>query len=481
MILNRKLRLTSFISTLYQPVGYLLLCFLALAISAAIIQWGITAFAAISLLLIGVPFVFSIIRYPQFGILTLLVSAYLVMWVNRMLLVFPTGTLMDGLEVLLIIGFFIKHKYDKSWEFAKSPISFMIIVWVLFNVLEVLNPDAQSKLAWVYTIRTIGIVTLTYFLFMYHIRSVAFIRLIIKTWLLLSAFAAIYTIAQEYHGFFAFEEKWLATASSNAGLYFIAGRWRRFSIFSEPVAAAYNMVISSLLAISLLFITKSVVKKIALTFLIIIFITAMLYTGIRGSFVLLPAGIAFMFLLKLNKRVMVVGAICAVIFAVLIKMPTHNTVLYRFQTAFYPSYDPSFNVRKNNQKRIQPYIQSHPIGGGLGATGTWGQRFSPNSYLASFPPDSGFVRVAVEEGWIGLLLICAVLFVFLQQGITNYFLIRDAELKHYCLAMVLIVFVLSIGNYPQEALVQFPINIYFYLVVALINITLKLDRELLKK
>lgn len=123
---------------------------------------------------------------------------------------------------------------------------------------------------------------------------------------------------------------------------------------------------------------------------------------------------------------------------------------------------------------------SHPIGGGLGATGAWGQRFAPNSYLANFPPDSGYVRIAVELGWIGLLLFCFLMFFILKSGIDNYFSIRNPELKTYCLSMLLIVFVFNIGNYPQEALVQFPSNIYFYVAVALINITKRIDdREIL--
>jgi len=166
------------------------------------------------------------------------------------------------------------------------------------------------------------------------------------------------------------------------------------------------------------------------------------------------------------------------VFLFLMKVPTSNVNLQRFQTAFSPSDDPSYLVRKDNQKRIQPYIQSHPLGGGLGSTGTWGQRFSPHSYLASFPPDSGYVRVAVEMGWIGLLLICTLMFVVLKTGIQNYFKIKDPALKSYCLAMILIVFALNIGNFPQEALVQFPVNIYFYLCIALINVTYRIDKNM---
>jgi O-antigen ligase len=156
-------------------------------------------------------------------------------------------------------------------------------------------------------------------------------------------------------------------------------------------------------------------------------------------------------------------------------MPTSNPTIKRFQSAFNPGADASFNVRAENQKRIKPYILSHPIGGGLGSVGIWGRRFAPNSMLAKFPPDSGYVRVAVEMGWIGLLLFCTLMFVILYTGINHYFLIKNPELKTYCLAMVLAIFIYNIGNYPQQALVQYPSNILFYLASALLNVTLRLD------
>ncbi|NCX95821.1 MAG: O-antigen ligase domain-containing protein, partial [Chitinophagia bacterium] len=55
--------------------------------------------------------------------------------------------------------------------------------------------------------------------------------------------------------------------------------------------------------------------------------------------------------------------------------------------------------------------------------------------------------------------------------------IKDPQLKAYCLAALLVVFALNIGNYPQEALVQYPSNVYFYLVIALITVTKRLDDQ----
>ena len=203
----------------------------------------------------------------------------------------------------------------------------------------------------------------------------------------------------------------------------------------------------------------------------------MLFSGTRAANILLPAALGLFAILRYNKKVILFCCGAAVVLAGLVYVPTTNVNLFRFQSAFKPNSDASYNVRAINQKRIQPYILTHPMGGGLGSTGVWGERFTPGTYLASFPPDSGYVRVAVEEGWLGLLIFCIYIFVIMRTGIRNYFKIEDRELKTYCLAMTLIIFAYNLANFPQEALVQYPSNILFYLWAALINITLVLDKQ----
>jgi putative inorganic carbon (hco3(-)) transporter len=191
----------------------------------------------------------------------------------------------------------------------------------------------------------------------------------------------------------------------------------------------------------------------------------------------LPAAMILYGILKFNRTILVIAVSAGVAFLVLINISTSNNTLYRFQSAFKPDKDLSYIVRKNNQKRIQPFIQSHPLGGGLGSTGEWGERFSPNSYLAHFPPDSGYVRVAVECGWLGMLIFCTLMFTILRVGINNYYAIKDPELKSYALSMLLITCAFNIGNFPQEALVQYPSNVFFYLVAALIVILKRMDDQ----
>ncbi|MCE6987640.1 O-antigen ligase [Dyadobacter sp. CY323] len=467
------------IERLSNTVGLSILLCVSLVFGVVIASYGMLGAALVLVILFVPPVVYGIVAHPTFGIAVLMIMAYLLFYIMRFGINFPMGTLMDGIEALLILGFFVYQKKHPDWSVFKGPISIMILIWITYNILQVANPAAASRLAWVYTIRSVAVVMLMYFVFMYQIKTVNTIRLFLKIWLALSVFAALYAYKQEYIGFSAAEEAWLYSDPTVADLLFIAGRWRKFSIFSDPVAFSYNMVVSSILCIALLTYVRKYWQKVVLALLVALFFSAMLFSGTRGAYVLLPAAMVLFVILRFNKSVLVGSAIAGVFILFLIFVPTSNPNIVRFQTAFTPSDDDSYKLRSANQKRIQPYIWTHPIGGGLGATGAWGQRFAPQSYLASFPPDSGYVRTAVELGWVGLLIFCFLMFFILREGINNYFTIRNPELKTYCLAMLLIVFAYNIGNYPQEALVQLPSNIYFYLAIALINVTKRIDnREL---
>ncbi len=477
--LGRDLRKFFLIDKLYSKLGFTLLFLVMVLIATGIAFYGMPFGIIVLAVIIGIPIVYTIIAYPRFGILIFIIIAYLIMWVSRMgfNLPMPLGTLMDAMEGLFILSLFINQKKKKDWLIFKGPVTNVILVWIGYNLIEVVNPTTEARMAWLYTVRTVAIIMITYFIFLYYITTKKFIRLILKLWIALALFAAVYAFKQEQFGFFDFENSYLHSSSMMEQLLFIAGVWRKFSIFSDPVAFAYNMVIASMLCIGLMTGTLSLLKKVILSLLAIFFLYVMLSSGTRGAYVLIPACLLFLSILKYNKKV-IVWMICAVaFFVILIFIPTSNGTLYRFQTAFKPSKDASFNVRVINQKRIQPYILSHPLGGGLGSTGIWGQKFAPNSYLANFPPDSGYVRVAVELGWVGLLIFCIFMFTILKTGINYYYKIRDPELKSYCLSCLLIVFALNIGNYPQEALVQFPSNVCFYLVVALITVTKRLDDQ----
>lgn len=449
----------------------------AVFIAIVVAKLGIIGGVLILGLTLGIPGIYASVAYPKFGIVMLFILSSTIFWIIRLAQSsLPLGTLIDAFQALLILGFFIKQKKHPHWEIYKNPITIIILIWIGYNLVQFVNPNAESRLAWVYTIRSVAMIMLMYFVFLYNLDSKKYIRILLKLWLGLAVVVGLYALKQETIGFFSFEEIELADENVRS-LLFIAGHWRKFSIYSDPVAFGFNMAISAILCFGLILGPISKRKKILLGFMMMFFLIVMLFSGTRGAYVLFPAAMALFSIMHFNKNVFIFCLVGGSLFAFLVYVPTSNAYLYRFQTAFKPSEDNSFNVRKNNMARIKPYIQSHPLGGGLGATGVWGVRFAPNSFLANFPSDSGFLRSAVELGWIGLALICTLMFVILRAGVNSYFRIRDPELKNYCMCMTLVVFALNIGNYPQEALINYPTPFFFYLAAAIINSTYNLDKK----
>ncbi len=456
--------------------GVVLLVLAGVGISAAIAAAGLKAGLLVIAACAGLPVAYAVVVYPRFGILLLMFMAFFLFYFIRMGIDFPLGTLLDGIQGLLILGFLMQQKARPEWGIFRNPVSYLILAWIGYNLLQVFNPWAESRMAWVYTVRSVAVVMLMYFVFLYQVRSLRFVRTVIHTWLAFAFMGALYALKQEFIGFKESEFAHMSSDPLLTSLLYIDGHWRKYSIFSDPVAFSYNMAAATMICLAIASGKVSATKRIVLAVLACTYLGSMLYSGTRGAYVLIPAGLALFGILRFNRAILVFMTGAALVLGVLILVPTSNPTLYRFQTAFKPSTDASFNVRQLNHKKIQPDIQRHPLGGGLGSTGMWGVRFSPGSFLAGFPPDSGYLRVAVELGWIGLLLFCCLVFTMLNTGIDKFYRIRNPELKSYCLAMTLVIFVLGIGNYPQEALVQFPSSINFYLAISLIVVCGRLDR-----
>jgi O-antigen ligase len=460
------------------PVVVIFLILLSLSLSFVIAYEGYATGILILCGLIALPIVYATVAYPEFGIITLIVISFFINFASRLVPEpTPIGLVMDALTYLLILGFFIRQKKEKDWSYFKNPITYFVVIWIGYNLFEVINPSSPSILEWVFTVRTVGFIMLMYFVFVYHIRTKAYLKLLLKVWLVLALISGLQGFQQEHLGLLSFESEWLHRFPERYKLLFIGGHLRKWGPFSDPVVYAYNMVAAALICIALLLSNINSKKKIIVGFLAVFFFTVMLYSGTRASYVIIPAAMVMLTILNFNKKVFAFLIAGGFALGFLIVVPTSNPTLARFQSAFRPSKDASFEQRAKNQEMIKPYILSHPIGGGLGSVGIWGERFAPNSYLAKFPPDSGYVRVAVEMGYIGLLIFCIFNFVVLYKGISYFYLIKDPELKTYCLAMILVIFAFDIGNYPQQAIVQYPSNILFYLAMALLNVTMRLDIE----
>jgi cell division protein FtsW (lipid II flippase) len=88
--------------------------------------------------------------------------------------------------------------------------------------------------------------------------------------------------------------------------------------------------------------------------------------------------------------------------------------------------------------------------------------------LAGFPPDSGYLRKALETGWIGLLLVCILYYVILKFGIKRYFRCRDDDLKIIYAGAISTIFAFYLAEFAQEAIGQITDIVIYYPLIAML-------------
>lgn len=468
---------------LNSPLGYVFLILASLAISVLVGYLGFKIGVMLLGLIVGVPILISSIFNLRFGLIVVFVVSFFLLAISRMNPEIPLGIILDAFVAVMFFGLMIQQIGSTDWRFIRNPVSWLVIVWIVYNFMMVANPAAASRLAWLYTIRSIAGLLLVYFITIKAVNSLNFVSMFFKIWIVLALLAALYGLKQEFLGFSDAELKWILSSEERFKLFFNWGKFRRFSFFSDPTVFGILMAYSSLLCIVLLTGKIKIWQKVALALAAGTMLLAMVFTGTRTAFATVPVGIVFFTVITLRRNIMIGVGICMLMAAGVIYLPISSlgpldsNSLNRIRSAFIGEEDPSYRVRQKNQEYIQPYIHSHPIGGGLGSVGVWGQRFSPDSPISQFPPDSGFVRVAVEQGWIGLVLYMALLFVLFRYGIRQYLLCEHPKVRLFYVAILTVLFSLVVANYPQQSFAIFPTIIVFYICMGIVVRLKDFDEE----
>ncbi len=457
---------------LNSPLGLALLLLGTLPVSYLLATLELKLSMVFFLALIGIPLVIFCLFNITFAIgLMLLVSLAIPLALKYTSA--PIGTLLDLLILLSTVGILLRQIKERDWAFAKSPLSYMILIWLYYNVMQVLNPEAQSRLAWMYTVRSVAIQQVVFFIGAYAFQhNRAGIMNMLKLIIGMCFVAALYGLKQQFFGFNEQETIWMMADQERYQLYHQWNLVRIPSFCYDPTTFGILMVCFAVFCGALVVGATSRQHKILLAVMGLTALWASAYTGTRTAYGLIPVGAVFFAGLILSKRVLLVGGVLAVLGAGFILKSTSSGVIYRIQSAFKPAQDDSMNLRLSNQKKIQPYIQSHPFGGGLGSCGVWGKRFNPDSELAKFPHDSSFVRMGVELGWIGLILYTLFHYVVLRTGLYYFIRCRDPFIKSLYAAITTWLFMLAVACYFQEAILQLPMNVIYNVLLAML-VTLK--------
>lgn len=455
-IVNKKLN---------SPLGYIVLISCSILFVFILKLFGevggIVAFA----LLIGFPLLMICLVNTGFGYLLALFYAYFMFILEKIGINIPVGVLYDLIFYITFGGIVLKEVVLKKsdWTGLKSPVFISLYILSAYEILQILNPNAVSFYAWAYGMR--GLITKFCVLLVgvYVIQSFQFVKVFTKFWLALALLAAIYSLKQEYLGLFDFEKAWVFAEEGRYNLIYIWGRFRKWSFLSDVNAFGLLMAFSSIFCFILTLGPYKTWIKVALIVGGILMFMGMTFSGTRTAYAMIPAGFSIYFLMTLNNpRTIVFGIVTSMAVALLLFGPFYGGNMNRLRSLINADEDASMNVRDMNRNRIQPYLQSHPIGGGLVTTGPSGREYSPGHYLAGFPPDSGYLETALETGWIGLIFEMMFLATVLIVGVRNFFRTKDPTIKNFYAAYLSSFFALTVANYAQNALGQKPIGLIVY-------------------
>jgi hypothetical protein len=391
----------------------------------------------------------------------------------------PISIASEVLIFAVYLGVLLKKKRepaDKALYLAPSTLA--MVIFLGFCLVEVFNPNMYSLLGWFLYTKRFFEMMLIYFVAFKLIDTMEKMRAFVKFWFVMSVVMALYTCKQQWFGFFGFEMRYLMSDPRLYVLYFQGGEWRKFGFLSDPAALGIEMASAAVFVMILGMGEPNRRRKWLYFASTVPIILAMEYTGTRTATFVILGGIVFYIMMTFNQKQTFIFMIFSVlVFFGLLFAPLDNPTLNRFRSTFRGNSEGSLEIRNINRHRIQPYIYAHPLGGGPMTSATEGLIYNPGHPLAGFPPDSGFLKLAIETGWMGFGITMISYLLFLCQGIHYYFKARDKEIRTYTLAFGAGIVVYILAQYTQVAIGQFPGIYFFYPAASLLIRLMQLDKQ----
>ncbi len=417
----------------------------------------------------------------QFGVYLLFIYGSFIFLVDRILMInIPYGIAFDFIIILIFLALLINLKKDNEtfqWN-TKEPIVIIQFIFYSYFILQIANPNAVSVSAWLASARFLTIFLLFYVL-IHFFKSKQRIKYFNIMWIAVAMIVAIYGIFQEYFGLRDFEWRWIRASPTRYDLYYIWGNMRKFSILSDPSSYGIFLGFCGTSTLMLAFGPIRIQQKLIYIIMALTMFFAMSFAGTRTAYAMIAVGIVLFVLMNLkNAKVLGASLGLIMIFTILMVGPFYSAPINRMRSTLNFSEDASMNVRDKKRVRLQSYVKRNPIGGGINTAGNAGRRYSGGHQLAgNYDPDSGYLRTALEMGWIGVFFVICVNSIVMINGISYYFKMKDPLLKNYCLVYIIPFLGITVAHFTQDAMFQKPVNILVIATYALVIKLRDIDKE----
>jgi hypothetical protein len=440
---------------------------------------GINAGVALVGMIIGFPIIPLLITNTRFGFYSVLVLSLFISLIQRISNGLISVFLVEIMLWLVLAGFILRQMRTRgasktNWKYYKDPLTIALIIWTIYIHLQFFNPNSTGFVGKLIAIRLSWYNLIGFILALSVFEDIRQIKFFFKLILGIALLAAIYGLTQKYVGLLPFENEWLYSSPVRMQLFIIWGQLRAWSILNDPANFGLLMAFCGLLCFVLMTGPYSLNRKILLGVSGVIMLVAMVSSGTRTAFVMVTVGFGIFGMLTINNfKTVIVTISILIVFLIIYFGPFYSAPILRVRTAFQGNEDASMNVRSENKKRIKPYMLSHPIGGGPNTTGEIGKIQAPGHTLAGFPPDSGYLRIALEMGYIGLIIVLWLYYRASSKGLTQYFRTNDPEKRIIYLAIISSFLSLCTADITQLATSVKPFDFvlfsYFAMLIKLEN------------
>jgi putative inorganic carbon (HCO3(-)) transporter len=457
---------------LMSPVGFILLGLIGIGVAYISAFMGykmaLVAVAAVVGLVVGV----ACTLHPYFGFYFCIILSALIFTPERLFgLMLPFGMVVELFSYFTLLGVLTQNyaKVEIQREFWKHPITIMLIILLGFYALEAVNPSPHSMVGWFNYFRKYLSFLTFYFISYCLLNSRETIRFFLRFWIWFAVILAAYACKQQWLGFSNWEINWIMADDKRFELLWQHGLLRKFSILPDP--AASGVLFSAMMVFSLVVALRTSNKKLKWMLYVFALINFLgfSYSGTRTGNLMLLASILFYSIATIyDKRTIRFLLVTVGIVTLIMVIPYQNPVLYRIQSTFQGSKDPSAAFRDMNRKSIQPYIYKHPIGGGISTSGIEGQFYTPGHILASVSPDSGYMKIAMEQGWLGLALTLIFYYLVLRTGIKHFYRCRAPEIRMWYIAVISMLLSLMVGQFSQIVIGQYPTIFFYYPAIVIL-------------
>ncbi len=406
-----------------------------------------------------------IIRSPYFGFYFMIAFSSITVTIDRLIMVpLPLGFVIEGMSCIILVNLLLKYDFKKNVDlrFWTNPISVGMYILFAYYIIELFNPQGVSWLGWLsYFKKQVSFFIfyyICYLMFSSRERIIYFIRFMIAS----TTVFAMYACKQQWFGYAGFERRWIGTGNGLT-LLFQGGLLRKFSVFSDPSTSGILFASIAMLSLILLLRSNNKTEKRWLGLAFVFNLLGYSYSGTRTATLMVISGILIYCVATIyERRTAVFLVVCAIAFTLLMVIPFQSAVTNRIRSTFEGTKDASASVRDYDRHEVQPFIQAHPMGGGIFTSGFEGFKYNKGNYLEFLQPDSGYMKTIAEQGAIGLFLLLVFYFIIMRYGFHHFFRVKDPEIRTYYIGLLVMMFTLLVAQYSQMAITQYPVVFFFY-------------------